>query len=249
MFNLRLKQIIVLNCVVHQSSKKRVQAERPSLRSSASINKWHGSWRSTYLMIPKAHLSQISCRNLFSDVLHRPFFCAQISLLPYSSDIPTGNAIPKLTELSALSFTNGWTDKPFILKGSVEEWPVYRNWSKESMLEKYGDVKFRAEAIDWPLNTYAEYMDDNEDESPLYLFDRSFVEKLDLDVGKEEGGQYWAPECFGDDLFSVLGAQRPDSRWLIVGPERSGSTFHKDPNATRFPHFDQPLQTDALISF
>ncbi|KAF8933167.1 hypothetical protein BGZ52_008441 [Haplosporangium bisporale] len=26
--------------------------------------------------------------------------------------------------------------------------------------------------------------------------------------------------------------QRPDYRWLIVGPARSGSTFHKDPNAT-----------------
>jgi hypothetical protein len=34
------------------------------------------------------------------------------------------------------------------------------------------------------------------------------------------------------DLFSVLGSNRPDYRWLIVGPERSGSTFHIDPNST-----------------
>lgn len=40
------------------------------------------------------------------------------------------------------------------------------------------------------------------------------------------------PEVFSEDLFSILGASRPDHRWLIVGPARSGSTFHQDPNAT-----------------
>lgn len=108
---------------------------------------------------------------------------------------------------------------------------MYQDWSTDTMLEVYGEVKLRAESVDWPLKTYVDYMNDNHDESPLYLFDRSFVEKLDLNVGKD--GQYWSPESFGEDLFAVLGDQRPDSRWLIVGPERSGSTFHKDPNATR----------------
>lgn len=41
------------------------------------------------------------------------------------------------------------------------------------------------------------------------------------------------PQQFCEDLFSVLGeSNRPDYRWLIMGPERSGSSFHKDPNAT-----------------
>ena len=41
------------------------------------------------------------------------------------------------------------------------------------------------------------------------------------------------PKYFDEDLFSVLGDEgRPDFRWLIMGPPRSGSTFHKDPNAT-----------------
>jgi len=35
------------------------------------------------------------------------------------------------------------------------------------------------------------------------------------------------PEYFSEDLFSVMGAQRPDWRWLVVGPEKSGSSFHK----------------------
>ena len=103
-----------------------------------------------------------------------------------------------------------------------------------ALLEIYGELQFRAEAVDWPLKTYEQYMNNNEDESPLYLFDRTFVEKMKIKTDKSQGGQFWAPECFGEDLFSVLGDQRPDSRWLIVGPERSGSTFHMDPNATRF---------------
>ena len=40
------------------------------------------------------------------------------------------------------------------------------------------------------------------------------------------------PSCFSEDLLAVLGSGRPDHRWLIWGPARSGSTFHKDPNAT-----------------
>ena len=41
------------------------------------------------------------------------------------------------------------------------------------------------------------------------------------------------PKQFTEDLFSVMGeSARPDYRWLIMGPERSGSSFHKDPNAT-----------------
>ena len=93
--------------------------------------------------------------------------------------------------------------------------------------QMYSDTTFRAEAADLPLKVYIDYMNSNFDESPLYLFDRSFAEKMNL-----EADDYQIPECFKEDLFTVLGTQRPDHQWLIIGPERSGSTFHKDPNAT-----------------
>lgn len=157
-----------------------------------------------------------------------------MSLASYAANIPQENAITRLPNLTPAEFSTNWTDKPFILTEPVRDWPVYKNWSTESLLEKYGNIRFRAEAVDWPLRDYVDYMQNNIDESPLYLFDRGFVEKMGLTVGRIEDGQYWAPECFGEDLFAVLGDQRPDSRWLVVGPERSGSTFHKDPNATRY---------------
>lgn len=195
--------------------------------------KWLGSWRSTYLSLGPEHVAQIDCSTVFSDVLHRPFLCAHTPLAPYTENIPTKNALPVLQDLTYIEFAAHWVDRPFILKRPVLEWPVYRSWDTAKLVEDFADVHFRAEAVDWPLKTYVKYMNDNHDESPLYLFDRGFVEKMGINVGRDKkDAAYWIPDCFGEDLFSVLGDKRPDSRWLIVGPARSGSTFHKDPNAT-----------------
>ncbi|KAJ1711483.1 hypothetical protein AFCA_000834 [Aspergillus flavus] len=196
---------------------------------------WQGTWRSTYLNIPPSKAAILDCSTLYSDALHRPFYCAHISLGPYVTNIPSRNQIARLPNLSPEDFHEKWSDTPFILTEPVKEWPAYQNWTVESLLSKYADTVFRAEAVDWPFKTYVEYMKNNSDESPLYLFDRAFVTKMDLKVGQpdqEPDATYWPPPCFGEDFFSVLGNDRPDRQWLIIGPERSGSTFHKDPNAT-----------------
>lgn len=184
--------------------------------------------------MPESHEAHIDCSGLFSDVLYRPFQCTYTSLKPYTTRIPPENAIPRMTDLTHEDFSTKWTSKPFILTGPVKEWPVFEKWTTQHLLENYADVPFRAEAVDWPLKTYIDYMNNSNDESPLYLFDRSFAEKMKITVGRDkEDAAYWAPACFGEDLFGVLGDQRPDCRWMIMGPARSGSTFHKDPNATR----------------
>lgn len=88
-------------------------------------------------------------------------------------------------------------------------------------MTEYGDIKFQAESVNWRLRDYVAYMNNQSDESPLYLFDKSFVEKTDMESG------FSVPEWAGKDYFELLGEQRPDRRWMILGPERSGSTFHK----------------------
>lgn len=191
---------------------------------------WRGTWRSTVASLGSTN-PQIDCRQLYSDHLYRPFQCSQIDLSPFTQNIPQSNRIPRLEDLSLERFTSSWADQPFILTAPVKEWPCFREWEFDNFLGQYGDVVFRAEAVDWPLRNYIEYMNDNMDESPLYLFDCDFVRKMALQIGRNVG-VYWPPECFGDDLFELLEGHRPDSRWLIVGPKRSGSTFHKDPNAT-----------------
>lgn len=192
--------------------------------------RWQGSWRASLRGLKSPRLPNVDCSHLFSDALHRPFLCSQLGLDAYVSNIPSQNRIPRLTDLSPKAFHATWTDRPFILTQPVKHWPVYRQWSQDRLIQRYGETIFRAEAVDWPLNTYVKYMNDNTDESPLYLFDRQFVDKMGLSVGDE--GDYQPPACFREDLFAVLGNERPDHRWLIVGPQRSGSTFHKDPNAT-----------------
>lgn len=155
-------------------------------------------------------------------------------LHPYAQNIPQQNEIKRFDSLTYRDFAEDWYREPFILTDPVKCWPVYKTWSTAHLMRKYADVAFRAEAVDWPLKTYLEYMENSQDESPLYLFDRAFAEKMNLHITDQasEKADYWPPACFGEDLFKLLGDQRPDHRWLIVGPDRSGSTFHKDPNAT-----------------
>ncbi|KAI1345164.1 Clavaminate synthase-like protein [Xylariaceae sp. FL0016] len=200
--------------------------------TQSKVISWKGTWRSTHLNIPARAQAAVDCSNVFSDVLHRPFACAHISLVKYARSIPRTNLISCLERLSYPDFSRDWSNKPFILTKCIQDWPVCSDWSTAELRRRYGDVLFRAEAVDWPFSTYHEYMSNSNDESPLYLFDKEFAEKMDLRVGSDKGSSYWPPECFGPDLFEVLGSERPAHRWLIVGPERSGSTFHKDPNGT-----------------
>lgn len=202
------------------------------LEASTQPTAWKGSWKSTHLNAPIGLQSKIDCSNVFSDVIHRPFACTHIALEKYSSNIPDANQITRFERLSYDEFAQGWSGKPFILTDYIQCWPVYSDWNIQVLKGRYPSVEFRAEAVDWPFSVYHEYMVNNEDESPLYLFDKGFAEKTNIEVGHGKDAVYWPPECFGPDLFELLGAERPAHRWLIIGPKRSGSTFHKDPNAT-----------------
>ncbi|OTB08821.1 hypothetical protein M426DRAFT_316845 [Hypoxylon sp. CI-4A] len=193
---------------------------------------WRGSWRNTLLKAPSGWQTKIDCSNVFSDVMHRPFACANIALGKYTSNIPEVNQIKRFERLSYDEFAQNWSDKPFVLTDCIQRWPVCNDWSIHELNKRYSNVEFRAEAVDWPFSTYHEYMANNADESPLYLFDKEFAEKMNIHIGRDTDVAYWPPECFGPDLFELLGKERPAHRWLIVGPKRSGSTFHKDPNAT-----------------
>lgn len=194
------------------------QCNLSSKRSSDNFI-WRGTWRKTYLGLPKE--VPIIVENLFSDVLYRPVFCAVHPIAPFAEGIPKRNQILKFSNLTKEEFTN-YKNTPFILTEPVKKWPAYMDWSIKKLAREHAQIKFRAESVDWKLETYYDYMRDCVyDESPLYLFDKYFVEKTVL------GDKYTVPEIFQEDYFEVLREARPDRRWLIIGPTRSGSTFHK----------------------
>lgn len=83
------------------------------------------------------------------------------------------------------------------------------------------------------------------DESPFYLFDACFADdphaSLEWRVPKffqrissthADAASQYDMSAVRSDLFSLLGLLRPDHRWIIAGPPRSGSGWHKDPNGT-----------------
>ncbi|KAI3486987.1 hypothetical protein L1887_49183 [Cichorium endivia] len=104
------------------------------------------------------------------------------------------------------------------------------------------------------LNLYSAVADEGDstfdpyavpDESPFYLFDASFADdphaSLEWRVPKffqqisttaADARADHDASAVRSDLFSLLGRLRPDHRWIIAGPARSGSGWHKDPNAT-----------------
>ena len=201
---------------------------------------WCGTWRATYLGLAGEVSSSVDCSGLYSDSLYRPFHCANLPLGPYVDPSLFLNDIPKLSDLTPQEFSAGWADRPFILTEPVKSWRVFHDWDVNRLREQYASQIFRCEAVDWPMETYTQYMQNTNDESPLYLFDSKFVERMGLAVGEpddpgsedSESIDYTPPRAFYPDLFNVFGDDRPSHRWLIMGPPRSGSTFHTDPNGT-----------------
>jgi hypothetical protein len=66
-------------------------------------------------------------------------------------------------------------------------------------------------------------------EKPLYVFDK----KVLLSEGADLLRDYAVPEHFSEDLFELMDEDdRPDYRWLLLGPNGSGTPFHTDPHNT-----------------
>ena len=186
---------------------------------------WRGTWRRTVLGIDSTQEAKITCENILSEALTQPFLNVTTDLSRFER---VKDSIPRFRRMTTDEFGKTWYGKPFILTDVVRNWPAYTKWTISYLLDQFpsDSTTFEIEAVEWTLPTYVEYMSSNRDESPLYLFDKDFATKPTANgVSLEE--DYWIPETFSEDLFTLLGKARPDHRWLIVGPKRSGSTFHK----------------------
>ncbi|KAI8818137.1 uncharacterized protein EV422DRAFT_190700 [Fimicolochytrium jonesii] len=197
---------------------------------------FQNTWRNTYKYRncvdagrPAAYLPDVPIvvEGIYSDFLFTSFRCASVPL-----DALCGASIDNIERRSNLSYREfvveyAKPNKPVILTDVVSQWPAYEKWSEDYLLEHYGNKMFTAEAVRIPFRDYLSYSQNcTQDEAPLYLFDKRFAEGTSLSE------DYTVPEYFKEDFFGVLGEQRPDYRWLIIGPARSGSTFHVDPNST-----------------
>lgn len=169
-------------------------------------------------------------RGLYSDALFGPWMCATLAL------DRRWQAVSNIDRRSARCMTPDdfvrdyeRPGKPVIITDLMTEWPCFTRWSRDYLVRACEDKRMAAGLISMPLAAYFHYCDQAREESPLYVFDKAFAAKAPL-LARD----YTVPMYFAEDLFGLLGgdAERPDYRWLIIGPPRSGSSWHQDPNGT-----------------
>ena len=171
------------------------------------------------------------CR-VYSDVLFQSHLASAIDIDPRwlrSDSIARESA----ADFTPMKFRERYDYKgtPFVLTGAGATWPGWRAhdggaWGADALEAAHGSVSFHTAGFDCTLSEYLAYARAEKSDQPLYLFDAAFAEKAPA------LGQFCAPAAFREDLFALLGRDRPDYRWLIAGPRKSGSVFHQDPNGT-----------------
>ncbi|KAI4337674.1 hypothetical protein L6164_016059 [Bauhinia variegata] len=157
----------------------------------------------------------------------------------YTSAIPDGfyadnGNVERRKGISLKDFHDEYDcKKPVILTGLAEMWPARSKWTTDQLLLNYGDVAFKisqrtSRKIKMKLKGYVFYMKLQHDEDPLYIFDEKFGEAAPSLLK-----DYYVLHMFQEDYFDVLDTdKRPFYRWLLIGPESSGASWHVDPALT-----------------
>ncbi|ORZ35042.1 hypothetical protein BCR44DRAFT_40971 [Catenaria anguillulae PL171] len=139
-------------------------------------------------------------------------------------------------------------DLPVVISGVCDDWPAKTNWEPQTFYNKYKDQKFKVGTDDDDNSVYLKYKHFSKycvdpelagkEDSPLYIFDPNFPTRKS---GKNKSDRplrallndYNVPAYFADDLFQYISTyRRPPYRWIVIGPERSGTGIHLDPLGT-----------------
>ncbi|GAV83265.1 LOW QUALITY PROTEIN: F-box domain-containing protein/Cupin_8 domain-containing protein, partial [Cephalotus follicularis] len=238
---LTLRDVASLSCV---SSVMYILCNEEPLWMSLCLKKvngplqYKGSWKQTTLHLEKLPDEYVEhCRKQMhfdgfdSLFLYRRFYRCHTTLNGFSFDDAN---IERKKDLSAEEFYHEYDGKkPVLLTGLADAWPARSIWKLDQLMQNYGDTIFKIsqksfQKISMKFKDYVSYMNLQHDEDPLYIFDDKF--------GEAAPGllkDYTVPHLFLEDFFDVLDKDnRPPFRWFIIGPERSGASWHVDPALT-----------------
>ncbi|KAL4591892.1 hypothetical protein LXL04_004867 [Taraxacum kok-saghyz] len=192
-----------------------------------------GSWKSTFVAAhhPSFDVSKIGSlgfkvKDFYSDYLFQSWLCANLEL---KHEWLSRDNIIRRKGISIEEFVTNFEEpnKPVLLEGCLDNWPAIKKWDKDYLIKTCNNTQFSIGPVQMNLQDYFTYSNQSQEERPLYLFDPNFAKKV-----PKLGQDYETPIYFREDLFNVLGDERPDYRWIIIGPPGSGSSFHIDPNST-----------------
>jgi len=116
--------------------------------------------------------------------------------------------------------------KPVVISGIVDDWPAHDQWKKDSLLKKFGHLRLAVGedsagyAIDMSLKNYIKYMDTNNDDEPLYIYEDQPPQEL------LQG--YLIPKYWREGTIHL----DPPYRWFLLGGPRTGTALHVDPHNT-----------------
>lgn len=187
-------------------------------------------WRCTYAAAMPPYSPPpwppLKVTGFFSDYLFQSWLCSSLKM---KEEWLLVDNIDRRNDLSVQEFIDRYEEpnRPVIITDALSNWSALGKWSKEYLVKAARDVKLAVGPVEMAMDKYFLYSDSACEERPLYLFDPKFGEKIPI-----LNEDYEVPIYFREDLFSILGKERPDYRWLIIGPARSGSSFHIDPNST-----------------
>ncbi|KAJ0403022.1 hypothetical protein ATCC90586_004725 [Pythium insidiosum] len=247
------------------------------LRLHGGAFSFHQSWRLTTFFprperrpagLPASLPPPLQVRGFGSDFLYRRWCRCHMPLAAFVPPTPTP-ALPAVQRMRRLDvralsyrqFYEQYARVPFILEHAISSWPATARWTLEQLAERFSDAALRhrithnldtdtAASSAMAMPDYAAYLRHQADETPLYIFDPRFGEKMpellrDYDVS--------SLRVFREDLLGLLqnasacsaaaekdtnanananGSLSPDFRWLVIGPQRSGAPWHTDPART-----------------
>lgn len=118
---------------------------------------------------------------------------------------------------------------PVILTHAMDDWNSFGNgaWTEENLVKDWGQTVFRAgKGFKMTIEKFFKYAHGQREARPQYLFDD---DAFDDNPKLHEDYCHKIPEYFGEDYFNLIKKGRPPNSWLVIGPPRTGASFHCDP--------------------